>query len=162
MIKPLFLLVLSLGLEIGPATALPCTLTTIRSEFWRYHDRPEEFVLVQGSFSDLEFQRHERRKDRSIWRATFTGFSPSVRGFDRRFAAEVTLVDRLFTGLEGSNPDPKRLASVLPGVTGLVFLKRTNGRYSLETEFCAPILFTDPADVKTARDCLAGRRCPRD
>jgi hypothetical protein len=160
--KSLAILVLCAGMGVGPAVALPCTLTTIRSEYWRYQDRPEHYVLVRGQFSDLRFRRYERRKDRTIWRATFTGFAPSSKGFDRPFTAEVTIVDRLFTGIEGGKPDPKRLRGSLAGVAGLVFLQRTGEAYLVETEFCTPILFPDPADVKPALACIAGRSCPRE
>lgn len=160
--KPFSVLLLCAGLGVGPAVALPCTLTTIRSEYWRHQDRPEHFVLVRGQFSGLRFRRYERRKDRSIWHARFTGFAASSRAFDHPFTAEVTIIDRLFTGIEGGKSDPKRLRGNLAGVEGLVFLQRSGEDYLVETEFCTPILFPDPADVKPALACLAGRRCPRE
>lgn len=160
--RPLAVLATVLLIGAFPAQVMACELMSIRYEYWRHQERPESFVLVHGAFRELTFVRHEKRKDRSIWRATFVGHGASARAFDKPFAAEVTIVDNLYTGMEGETPDPRRLGEAIAGVTGLVFLERTEDDYRVETEFCTPLIHTNPADVKPALACLAGRRCPRE
>ncbi len=154
------LLLLLLALP-APAAALSCLPWDIRAAYWRHADAAETYVLALGRFSALREPFHDRAKDVVIWQATFTGHRASARAFDRPFTAEVTIEDRLFTGIAGGERLPGELARGLPGLTGLVFLRQTPGGYVVTTALCEPVVDTDPTHVRPALDCLNRRSCPR-
>jgi hypothetical protein len=148
-------------LPVRPAFALLCEENSIQADFWAHQARPDTYVLVKGRFTELAFKRHEKAKDRVIWTAVFVGHSASSRAFDQPFSGKVTITDNLFSLIGGSSPQPDRLAVNLEKLEGLVFLKKVSGGYAISTELCHPMIDTDPADVRLALNCLAGRRCPK-
>jgi hypothetical protein len=161
--QPLATLALCLTLVTLPdaARALACEEYSIRAAYWRHQQSADRYVLVLGQFSDLTFKRHDRAKDRVVWTARFTGHSASARAFDRPFAAQVTVIDNLYSAIDGGAPPIDRLSVTLESLRGLVFLKETASGYVVATELCVPLVDTDPAHVRPALACLAGRRCPR-
>ncbi|MGQ0566051.1 MAG: hypothetical protein ACT4OK_13415 [Gemmobacter sp.] len=154
-------LALLLSLAASPAAALSCLDYDLRSAFWRHMDRPETYVLAWGNFGDLGPGRHDKAADTVTYRAFFAGNTASSRGFDQPFGADVVITDRLFSGIAGGERPVDALARGLPGVVGLVFLRRTADGYTLETGLCEPVVDTDPANKRRAVDCLNGRRCAR-
>jgi len=150
-----------LALPSSQAAALSCMKYDIRQAWWAHVDAPQTYVLVRGSFSDLRDPHHDRANDQVIWRATFAGMKASARAFDQPFAAEVTITHHLFSVIAGGDGSPDALGQGLPGVEGLVFLRKTAGGHAIDTALCVPIIDTDPANVGPALDCLNGRRCPR-
>jgi hypothetical protein len=150
-----------LMLPASQAAALSCIAYDIREAFWRHADAPDTYLLAHGRFSELRDPFHDTQNDQVIWQATFVGNSASRRAFDQPFSAEVTITNRLFTGIAGGESTPDGLAQGLPGLEGLVFLRETLGGYVIETALCEPVIDTDPANVPRALDCLNGHRCAR-
>lgn len=161
---------MAVGMAFAPlgAAALSCLEYSIRNAYWYHHERPETYVLVHGSFSGLE-QVDAAGQDLTgvfaaaeaeVWTARFTGFKASNQAFDQPFEAEVTLVFPDFSMI-GGGTDSAEAVKWLPGQTGLVWLQRTDAGFRLTAEPCASMIDRDPASVKPALNCLAGRHCPK-
>lgn len=162
------LAVLVLSMAPGAALALSCEAYSITNAYWFHADRAETYVLVQGAFADLKLVEKVASKTtadaiepgRTVYSARFEGFGASARAFDQPFSAEVTLVFPDFS-LIGGGYDTAAAAEGLAGTSGLVWLQEGGSGYQAAVELCQPLIDTDPASVKPALRCLAGRYCPR-
>jgi hypothetical protein len=144
-----------------PARALDCAEYNLESDFWGHKNRPETFELVYGAFSDLRNPRFDAAADTATWDATFNGFRGGERAFDIPLQTQVTIADRLGTGILEDNPDPMRLGTTMDAQAGLVFLEQSTAGYLATTSYCWPMINPNPDDVARALDCLNGRRCPK-
>lgn len=154
---------LALALAFGPrpAAALSCLAMTPQDVFHVHDDAEATFVAVLGSFGPLKQVRHDGARDRVIWRATVRGHTASGRGFDQPFAAEVEVIQPLWSAVAGGGVDHAYLGIWLPGLTGIVYLERRGAGYRLTGDICRGMIDTDPASIRPTLLCLTGRRCPR-
>lgn len=148
------------GLTPLPALALSCAEYSIRDSYWYRDAQAASYVLVLGSLSDLVRTSATGPNGAEVWTARFQGHKASTRAFDQPFEAEVRLVFPDFS-LIGGGYDTAAAAEWLPGQTGLIWLKLTDGGHELTAELCQPLVDTDPASIKPALNCLAGRWCPK-
>ncbi len=151
----------ALALPARPVLALACEEYDIRQAFWRHADSVETYTLVYGSFSKLRRPHHDKAADTVTWRATFNGLSASDKAFDQLFISEVVITHHLFSLIDGGGGNPLAMGEGLPGVKGLVFLRKTSTGHALDTELCVPVVDTERAHLRQALDCMNFRRCAR-
>jgi hypothetical protein len=144
------------------AQALDCAAPSFARDFWGKQASSETYEAVYGTFTDLRNPRHDIGDDVVIWEAIFTGFRASAEGFDKPLLTEVMVFDPLFSDIAGAARAPNMSSTWLQGVEGVVFLRQTGDGYVATTDLCGPFIYTEPADVAVALDCLNGRACPRD
>jgi hypothetical protein len=144
------------------ASALSCGIYSINQVFWDRQAADTTYELVYGTFTNLRDGTHLPAEDMDTWTATFDGFRASANGFDQPLLTEVTIHDPLFTGIAGGEKPPLYLEEWLPGRTGVVFVQQTAEGYLARTELCLPFIYTDPADITQALNCLNGQRCPKE
>lgn len=158
---------LAMALVPGSAVALSCEEYSIESAYW-YHARQEaSYVLALGAFGELTLIERVATRDTgddyqagvTVYSARFEGFTASRRAFDQPFEAEVRLVFPDFS-IFGGGHDSAAAAESLAGITGLVWLQKTEAGYQLTADLCAPQIDGDPASVKPALRCLRGGSCP--
>ena len=152
----------------GAAEALSCDEASVRDLYWYHEEQADSYVLVHGEF--IEFQQTDVYTVDSddiweptrfeVWRATFRGFSASQRAFDRAFEAEVTLTFPDNSFIAGAS-SPEDILRWLPDEVGLVWLQKTTTGYELTAGLCSQLIDTDPASIRPALNCLAGRWCPK-
>jgi hypothetical protein len=144
------------------AQALICEPPSLAGDFWGKQASADIYEAVFGSFTELRNRNHDIAGDVVTWQATFTGFRASSRAFDKPLTTEVTISYPLLSDIAGADREPPDTLTRLQGMEGVVFLRQTPEGYVATVDVCSPFIYTDPADVTTALDCLNGRTCPRD
>jgi hypothetical protein len=145
----------------APASAFDCAEWSFLQEFWQRMDQPAIHELVYGKFTAFGTGRHEKTADAVFWETTFTGYSASRTTFDQPIETRVTIIQPLLSEFVGEQSSPNLSANWLADMEGLVFLEQTDEGYLAVNGVCAPLFYSDQADVRQALDCLNGQRCPK-
>ncbi|WP_173931091.1 hypothetical protein [Chelativorans sp. Marseille-P2723] len=139
------------------AFALSCMPPTPENVFNLHRERITEYVMAVGKVTPAgslrKFNwRTLKHEPLGRFRATFDGYAARRSGFDLPLTLPVTVERSCFNGVCGMLP------VAFPAV---VFLRKEESRYLLQTEYCNSTLLPNPTgeDLASLIRCLNGGGC---
>ncbi|SPF79247.1 hypothetical protein ALP8811_03186 [Aliiroseovarius pelagivivens] len=146
----------------GPALALSCMPYNAIAAFQDAAKSDDSYVVVHGTLSfdesklpKVDWQNQEDVKPDNFLSGRIDGQSLTRAGFTAQFVHDIDI------NVQCAGPWCSGLTN---GAKYLVYLKRDDGNYLLETNPCGGFAFQDPdaATLSKVTACLQGKRCDPD
>ncbi|WP_432448213.1 hypothetical protein [Aliiroseovarius marinus] len=143
-------------------SALSCMPYNAVAGFKDAAKSPDDYVAVLGKLTfderklpKVDWERQQDVKPDNHLTGRIEGKSLTRSGFDADFARDIDINVQCFGPWCGG---------LAHGVEHLVFLKREDGRYLLETNPCGGFAFGEPdrATLQKVKGCMQGKRCDPD